>query len=201
MDDLLNLFLSTRDEAESQQILEGLICGKAQPLVKEIVSYKLRAFSPASGDRDGQEIEDVCGDVILKLVRRLRQHKASPEDSNISNLRGYVAAMAYNESDEYLRRKRPERSSLKNKLRYVLTHHAELAIWTDRDGQTLCGFDRWRGRGESGQSPLTAGLLQDDLKEFLQQRLERTALTKLAPNRLLGAIFEFAGAPVEIDKL
>ena len=97
MDDVLNLFLRARNDNESELFLERLICDHAQPLIRKIVGFKLRALSSATDDRDVREMEDVCSEVTLKLVRRLRQFKSAPEETPVANLRGYVAAMAYNE--------------------------------------------------------------------------------------------------------
>ena len=49
-------FINALSEAESQAALEQLICNQAQPLIKDIVSFKLRSSSSGwSSNRDGQE--------------------------------------------------------------------------------------------------------------------------------------------------
>jgi hypothetical protein len=39
-------FLDSADETESNRLLEQLVCEFAQPLVSEIVNFKLRVYSP-----------------------------------------------------------------------------------------------------------------------------------------------------------
>src|SRR6185369_649296 len=128
-------FINAQTETESQAVLEQLICNQAQPLIKDIVSFKLRASSSSwSSNRDGQEVEDVTSEVIVRLVGALRECKSGPAERPIANLRSYVAVMAYNASDAYLRQKYPRRFSLKNKIKYVLTHHPGLALWESESG-------------------------------------------------------------------
>ncbi len=85
-------FIDALSETESQAALEELICNHAQPLIRNIISYKLRAYSSGwSSNQDGQEVEDVSGEVIVRLVAALRECKSAPAERPIANLRGYVA--------------------------------------------------------------------------------------------------------------
>ena len=122
-------------------MLEQLICNLAQPLIRNIIHFKLKAAaSHRSFNQDGHEVEDLSNEVIVRLVRTLRECKDSPQEKSIASLRSYVAVMAYNASDEYLRHKYPRRFSLKNRLRYILTHKAGLALRESTSGEMLCGF-------------------------------------------------------------
>ena len=87
IDDLLVRFINAPGDTESEALLEQLICHQALPLITNIVGFKLRASSwRAFSGRDGQEADDVSGEVILRLLRLLRDHKASPEDNPIESL-------------------------------------------------------------------------------------------------------------------
>src|SRR5205085_193399 len=136
--------------------------------------------------------------VMLKLIRRLRELSSNLTEQAIENFRGYVAVMAYHACDGYLRKKYPRRHSLKNQLRYVLTHHEGFAVWESAGGVWLCGFARWR----DGQRAAP----QSKLREFVERpgasdRFAKHASEKLHPPDLLAAIFENTGEPVELDGL
>jgi len=193
-DQALLRFLDSADETESNRLLEQLVCECAQPLVNEIVNFKLRVYpTRARTTSEQQDAEDVSGDVILRLVKRLRELKTNPQDKPIKNLRSYVAVMSYHACDEYLRHKYPQRHSLKNKLRYVLTHSRKLALW-EADDKWLCGLVEWRDKTK----PIAqAGKLQDNLQEFTPYRDAQNS----NPADLLAAIFNRAGSPVELDSL
>jgi len=137
VDSLLVPLLQTRDEAESQRLLEHLISDHVLPLSKEIIYHKLGAHVAG---HDQQDSEDVQNNVVLKLLSVLRDCKHDPDFKSIGNFRSYVAVTAYNACNEYLRQKYPQRHSLKNQLRYLFTHFPQLAMWNDRDGRAVCGL-------------------------------------------------------------
>jgi RNA polymerase sigma factor (sigma-70 family) len=197
-------FINAVAEEESQAALEQLICDHAQPLIRNIVGYKLRTSSSGwSSARDSQEVEDITGDVLVKLVVALRQCKTGSSERAIANFRSYVAVMAYNESDSYLRRKYPKRSSLKNKIKYLLTHHPGLAIWPADEGATLCGFAAWRQLKlrPTAQSGTATGERTGPIRDYLQKRIEVGTLDRANDGELLAGVIEFAEAPIEIDDL
>ena len=200
IDDLLLPFLDARIEAESEAVLEQLIVKHAQPLIRDIIGFKLKASSSRLGiSSDRQEVEDVSNEVIVRLIRTLRDYKSSARVKSISSLRSYVATMAYNASDEYLRQKYPSRYSLKNKVRYILTHQPGLAIQEGENRKMLCGLARWGRPDKAGANPLRQG--RDGLDDFLRGRFRGTALARLNPGELVAAILEFTNSPLEIDEL
>lgn len=195
-------FINADSEASSQAALEQLICNQAQPLIRDIVTFKLRATSSGwSSNRDGQEVEDVSSEVIVRLVGALRECKAAPAERPIANLRSYVAVMAYNASDAYLRQKYPRRFSLKNKIKYLLTHHPGLALWETEAGATLCGFASWRQIKTSGASALRSDHSKSDIRDFLRTKSEGRGLERMNPGDQVAAVCEFANSPLEIDEL
>ena len=202
IDDLLVRFINAPGDTESEALLEQLICHQALPLITNIVGFKLRASSWRwlSG-RDGQEADDISGEVVLRLLRLLRQHKASPEENPIESLRSYIAVMAYNASDAYLRKKYPRRASLKNKIKYVLTHQPGLALWETEDGMTLCGLATWRRLNMDRPSSLQLDQSGREIRDFLVRRFEGRALDKIKPPDQISAVFDFLDFPLEIDDL
>ena len=199
IDDLLLPFLEARIEAESEAVLEQLIVNHAQPLIRDIIGFKLKASSRLGASAERQEVEDISNDVIVRLIRTLRAFKRSPREKSISSLRSYVASMAYNASDAYLRRKYPSRYSLKNKVRYILTHQPGLALREGENRKLLCALARWEPQDKAGANPLRQG--REGLNNFLRGRFRETALARLHPGELITAILEFTNTPLEIDEL
>lgn len=197
-DAVLLPYLRARDEADASAALEKLVCERAQPVVRNVIQGKLRVGHSASSDLTNDEAADLAGEVTLKLVRRLRELRSNLTQEAIENYRGYVAVMAYHACDGYLRKKYPRRHSLKNQLRYVLTHHEGFAVWKGAGGVLLCGFARWRDRKRAAK--------QSKPREFvehpeLSDRSAKKAGEKLSPPDLLAAIFEHAREPVEFEAL
>ena len=200
IDDLLLPFLDARIEAESEAYLEQLIVNHAQPLIRDIIGFKLKASSSrlgVSGDR--QEVEDVSNEVIVRLIRTLRDYKSSSRVKSIASLRSYVATMAYNASDDYLRQKYPSRYSLKNKVRYILTHRPGLQLLEGENRKVFCGLARWGRPDNAEANPL--GERRDGLDDFLRGRFQGAALARTNPGELVAAILEFTNSPLEIDEL
>src|SRR6201999_2682588 len=110
----------------------------------QIVSYKLRIYisrsSPSSLSRD---CEDICNEIIVQLLSRIAELRSNPEDKGIHNLKSYIAVAAYRACYEYLRRKYPQRYSLKNKIRYALTHHRDLGLWETETDELNGGLAKW----------------------------------------------------------
>jgi hypothetical protein len=171
-DTLLLPFLFAENEPASEGVLERLVCDQALPLITEIVNFKLRVYGfREAPHREDNEAPDLIGEIIVKLVKRLRQLKAAPEQRAIASLQSYVAVMAYNACDEYLRRKYPQRYSLKNRLRYLFTHQDGLALWDGGDKKSLCGFARWRDGAKPPAKLSRRQNLRDNLSSFTQKHL------------------------------
>ena len=129
MSDGLASYYAARDESESEQRLETLLSREAEPAVRAIVRSKL---GPSLPDTD-----DVCADVIIDLMVRLRQAKNGA--GAIEDFSGYVATAAYNACNNYLRRKNPLRWRLRNRFLYVLKHDPRFAVWETAGRMRLCG--------------------------------------------------------------
>ena len=100
-DQLLRLWLTTADQAEAQKLLATLITEQAEPVVKNIVSYKLR--TGVGYGRMLEDAEDLCSEIILKVLTVLQQVKTVPPQQTIQAFRNYVAVIAHNTCAEYLR--------------------------------------------------------------------------------------------------
>jgi RNA polymerase sigma factor (sigma-70 family) len=142
----LDSYTKCTEAAVSEQLLQDLV-ETARPTIESVVRRRL-AFSKSG---EAQDREDVCGEVVLELLRRLRGLRDGESTSTIESFSSYVAAAADHACDEYLRRKYPQRRRLKNKLRYILSSEPRFALWEKTGSQSsewLCGLRVWQFRGE-----------------------------------------------------
>jgi DNA-directed RNA polymerase specialized sigma24 family protein len=201
VDSLLLRFAQGTDESESQWLAAQLISEHAEPIIQDILRYKLRvSFNHVAGTERYRDGEDVYGEVILSLLTRLQEFKTNPTAAAIYDFRGLVAAITYRACSNYLRKKNPQRASLKNKLRYILTRRGGFALWKTEENEWLCGFTAWRHRKISGR---TARLqqLRDNPGEFEQAALPREDVRGTQPADLLAAIFNWLDSPINFDDL
>ena len=95
IDPLLLPLLGTQNDAESDSVLTRLLTEHAEPLIKQIVSYKLRIYVSRSGPTSqGRDCEDICNEIIVQLLSRIADLRANPDFKGIQNLRSYIAVTA-----------------------------------------------------------------------------------------------------------
>lgn len=140
MDPILLPFLAAANAQTAETALEELIAGEAYPRIRDIVGYKLRQHDERR--RAADDCADVQGEILLQLVSRLSDLRANPQSPAIHDFRGYVAVAAYRSCYDYLRRKYPQRHSLKQRIRRILSRAEDLACW-EADGIVLCGQKEW----------------------------------------------------------
>jgi DNA-directed RNA polymerase specialized sigma24 family protein len=198
-DELLRSLLQATDEAESQSLMARLINEYADPLIKEIIAFKMRPSF--DGANDAQESEDVYNNVLMSLLKRLRLAKQQPENQVINNFRGYVATVTYNACANLLREKYPQRHILKNRLRYFLTHEAGFALWESQPREWLCGFEGWQTAGRPAVGAASLQSLRDNLAKTLSSSFVVEDLQRSKLKELLTTIFKRLGQAVEIDEL
>jgi hypothetical protein len=190
---LLRAFAQSSDAGEQERTLSVLLTGHAQPTITKIIRYKTRGAID-----DGEEI---YSEVMLQLVGRLQKLKIDAGEREIQDFDSYVAVTTYNACDRFLSRKYPNRRRLKNGLRYLLTHREGFAVWQDKQGNYVGGFRRWQfGDAENTNSKIER--LRDDARAFERDvKVEKSWSEQKNAYALLAAIFNWAGAPIEIDLL
>src|SRR6185295_3832017 len=192
-DELLLPFERATDERESQRELELLLVNHAQPLITKIARRKLQASPLDAGD--------VCSDVLTQLLARLRGFKANPDKKPIANFLGYVAVVAYNACHEHLRQKYPARFSLRNKLRYLLSHNQAFALW-ESGGEMTCGFAHWSKNNSASEGALRLRAMLEGAGGFDRSALAgRGDLQRLSLTERVTGVFESIGNPVDLDEL
>lgn len=203
----LQRWLEATTEQQATAILERLMHEQVEPLIREIVGYQFRVFFDAAGRISSatqtSEGEDVCSDIRVHLLARLREFHAAPSTKGIGNLRSYVAVTAYRGCYEYLRRKYPKRHSLKHKLRFLLGQQNEFAIWQNTSGLWLTGWARWRQTKlavATRSHAKLAALLDDPLSLaaawHLPSKPDAAGLSEI-----VRAVFTHLDQPLELDEL
>lgn len=169
------------NDAPRQRAVAELMAA-AQPVIETVLA---RARSTTLRDAD---IDDIAGAIRLRLLRHLLRRQCLDEEP-IEHFPDYVARLAQNTIHDHLRQRFPERTRLKNRLRYVLMHDERLASWTAASSRTNCGLRAWKGA-----EPLSRG------------SVELPAVTKAmanadAPGDAMVEIFGAVGAPLALDDL
>jgi hypothetical protein len=201
IDVLLRPFLQAADDADAELIAAGLISEYVRPVIVSVTNYKLGIAAnsgptnPSHADR-----EDISSEVVLEVLLRLRELRSDADNLCISNFRSYVAAITNRACSEYLRRLKPQRARLKNRLRYILTHAPDLGLWATARGEWFCGLKTQQGRESFHRSTRVQQLLDDPqlVGEMAPSNGDFSNSTQLDQ---LEAIFKLANEPIAFDDL
>ena len=192
---LLPLYQAADDEG-ARRALGDLLERHAAPLVQAIVRAKLGVQF-----QDGEDREDVQAGVLLRLAERLRSLRAGDGLAPPADFTAYVAVTAHNACHAFLRRRHPERARLRNRLRYLLTHHAELALWTDAGRETVCGLAAWRGQPASDAAAAALAELRGRVGPFAHGDPARGDASPLAFVDVVLRLVRRAGGPLRFEAL
>lgn len=192
-DPVLRPFLAAPDDAAARRHMERLIKEQVEPTANAV----LRRRGMATGEEGADLLRDVVTQVALRLSTMRRPADAdlaadtqTPGRAPVRDIRAYAAITAYHACDRLLREQRPARWRLANRLRYLLTHQAGLALWEEK-GEPVAGYAAWQRQGK------TAAL---DTEPAL---LARAALAARSGDlaELVAAAFDKAARPVPLDAL
>jgi len=171
------LFRATSD-AEAERAIAEVITRHAIPLARRIVHGHVQSHASF----EGVDVDDLVSLVSMRLLLKLRATRDSVEHA-VQSIEKYVSRLTYNAIHDHYRRRFPERTRLKNRLRYLLTHDRELALWSTADGTMTCGDARWSGRAAQSMPPVVDVRAEDDASATLR------------------AVFRQVDHPVEVDAL
>lgn len=181
---LLSAFLGEGSTLEADGLLGQLLAKHAEPVIRSAVRSQLAVRLQGV---DAADIEDVCSDAMLAVISSLREMR-EVESAAIRNFPAYVAVIARRCCSQFVRRKYPQFHRLRYRLRYLLEARQELGLWSDQQGEAVCGFAEWRFL------PTKRGLLPDIdniATAPSQGRLEELVL----------GIFQQLGGPISFDDL
>jgi hypothetical protein len=143
LDPCLRPLVDAADDGGAEQVLDALLAERVRPWVLEVIGYKLSSRA-GGGQREQSDVQDICSEVCVRVLQRLREVRRQPGEEAIADLKAYVAVTAYNAFHQYLRQRHPQRHRLANRVRYVLRHRDRLALWADDAGTWWCGLAEWR---------------------------------------------------------
>jgi DNA-directed RNA polymerase specialized sigma24 family protein len=181
----------TRSDEAAESALALLIETHIEPVIKGVIRFKLR---PEAADE-----ADLAQEALAQWLAELRKLGAEPDDRSISDARGLAATITYRVCYGWLRRRSPRRHALRNRLQYVLTRQAGLALWTGAGNLLIAGFAAWRDRTPAPAEKLRQ--LPDDEKFLARARRPGAEGQEAKLNDLLAAIFDYVGGPVAFDEL
>ena len=183
---VLKAYLQSGDPDSQQATLSDLMETHAQPVIRRVVSARLAGL--------WDDIDDVCSEIQLELLLRLRRVKTDPAANTIADFPAYVAAIAGNACNQYFRRRRPGRTRLKKQIRVLLSQESQFSLKAVADGRVWCGLAGrdlpMNGPGQIGPArSVDVGILVSDIESDHD----------LA--RLLAEILARAGGPLELEIL
>lgn len=182
-DPLLRPFLESPDEETARTQLSELLVQHASPLVRDVVRGQVPDRTGGAADAS-----DVHAGVLLRLTAHLWALREEAPGEPLTSFQGYVAAAAHNACHAFFRNRYPQRSRLRNKLRYVLTRDADLALWAGERHVWLAGRSAWKGRPASADAAARLG----------------EAGGRLGPSpfaELVRQLVDLAGGPCRLDQL
>lgn len=187
---LLEAYFQARTEGEVRRLLTDLLSKHASSIIKQVLHRRLHFYLDGRNSSEVPDAEDLYCDIIAELIKRFGELRSVPTSVVVRDFRSYVAGVANNSCHNYLRRKYPLRTSLKNKLRYLLLKKPEFAFWETADGEWLCGLAEWRER-------------KWDARNMNVPSIDSPMSGECAPSAaaLLAKIFRRTGAPLELEHL
>ncbi len=178
IDPILESLVAAVDEQERERLIEALIF-RAHGVAN-------RVLKSAGGALTHEDTEDIISLVTLRLLRRIER---LDDQEPIASFDDFVARLTFNSFYDFLRRRHPERSRLKNRLRYLFTHDERLKLWRVAN-EMVAGLSKWNNRSDALSHPsLDAG-------EASQAMLDRTS-----PADAVIAIFKHLARPLVFESL
>lgn len=177
-------YLSAADEASRGCELERILTDGVQPRVRVVVSGYRRADWPIAAE----DVEDIAGQVTLRMLHKLRAATVLEEES-VQNLEAYVTTLTKNAIRDLMRRRSPERTRLKRRLRYLFSRDPRLSLWAG-DGVAMCGLAAWSGQNAT---PADAGAVRAATAAMAGHAIE-------SPEDAV-AVLRAAGGPVRLADL
>ncbi len=199
-DPLLTAFRAARDQQQADTLLAQLLETEAAPVIARV----LRGKAGRSDDVGRDSIADLTSAAREELISRLLDFRSDPASTEIRNFRGYVAAVAYNVWAEHLRREKPGRAMLLNRVRYLLenrTRQRGFALWDGPAGERWCGLQDMRNAALPLVTTPKLQLLCVDPSAVARDAFSGRDWRRMDMAELLAQLFRWLDAPVELRHL
>ncbi len=174
--------------------LAELISTHAEPVIKKVIYSRLSISPDRKDTKESWDAADLCGNAMMQLLSHLSKFSDNPEEHPIRDFRSYTAVVAHHACNQHFREKYPKRTQLSNKLRYLLNHNPDFALWIV-DNQAVCGLHIWKNN-----SPVTRIAESSNPLSQLREKLKGDPdPSKLS--RLLTSLFQIVKHPLFFDDL
>lgn len=200
-DSILRPFLMAKDAAESERQLTILLVENAAPRIKKIIMARLHSFF--NNYEHHPDFEDLYSEVKTRLVRYLEELKINPTTRHCKDFRSYVATIAHNVCNDFLRQRYPARTRLYKQVRDLLTAHPDFAIWRNivenEKGDWLCGFASWQGRKVTTRAADWLQQFYENSDSSIEAVAQGTDIQLMELDDLVAAIFNQIGESIYVD--
>lgn len=151
------------------------------------------------------DFEDLCSEVKTRAITYLEELKAEPTAQPCRDFRGYVAAIAYNVCNDYLRQMYPARTRLYKQVRDLLHAHPDFAIWRTRDetnrNDWSCGFSSWHEVESTTEATAWLQRFYKNPRAVIETLAQGTDIQAAELDDLLALIFNHIKEPIGMDDL
>jgi DNA-directed RNA polymerase specialized sigma24 family protein len=181
-DRILGPLILAGDDDARRAAAGSVLVAHARPVIHGILS---RYRGPDAVISE-VEAEDIAATVMLRLVQRL-QSVTEDEGEGIVSLADFAATLTFNAVYDFMRRRFPERTRLKNRVRYVTSRDPRFRTWSSGRG-ILCAL-------ESSLPPDNVAKLPPPAWR-MRRNVERDSIAAA-----IEALLAEAGRPMLIDDL
>jgi RNA polymerase sigma factor (sigma-70 family) len=151
------------------------------------------------------DYEDLYSEVKTKLVTYLEDLKADSTTRPCKDFRSYVATIAHNACNDYLRQLYPARTRLYKQVRDLLRAHPDFAIWKTENqnhrSDWLCGFEGFQRKKVTSWSTDWLQHFCEDTCVFTEALASGVDIQLMELDDLVAAIFNYAQEPIYLDDL
>lgn len=201
MDSVLLPYLQATDESARQEYLDELLLFQAAPVVRQNLRRSLGFHVSQSGKNpNNQDAEDLYQEVMTKITQLLHDLRTSAPPAEIENYRRYVARIASNACNDFLRTRSAVRYRLKHNVRDIFSRHPDFAVWKDGD-RIVGGFAAWKGGNRSPASERQLSELKKDLDPFRTARFPNESVHQVPLTGIVAELLEWIDCPIGIDAL
>lgn len=167
IDERLLEYFQCADEGSSQEQLEYLLEGVAKPIIQRIVQRSSRLDVSRVGYETSPQ--DVAGEALVRVLKRLRASKLDHNRQVISNFQGLVATITYRAIADHLRLRNRERTNLEKKIRRLFAANNDLGVWKDDEKNVVCGYGVWRSNEPGSSDPRSVYPTQSELSLIAEE--------------------------------
>jgi RNA polymerase sigma factor (sigma-70 family) len=201
MDAVLLPYLQTTDNSARQECLDELLLFHAAPVVRQNLRRSLGFYvSKAGKNHNSQDAEDLYQDVMTKIAQLLHDLRTSSPKTDIEDFRKYVARIASNACNDFLRTRSATRYRLKHNVRDIFSRHPDFAVWKV-DDEIVGGFAAWQGGNRSPASERQLSEFKKDLDPFRTARFPNESIHQVPLTRIVAELLEWIDCPIGIDAL